>query len=68
MNRFMCKLTGGHLYSDTNIQTELIPDDINKVILRNRCIKCGKEYFCIIDIRDEINDHISFLEKGETVL
>lgn len=41
MNRFLCFLTGGHKYRDSNMTAQTTPDDFNTVTLSNPCIKCG---------------------------
>lgn len=54
MNSFMCRLTGGHKYDDSNVITEQIPDDVRKMWVYNRCVKCGNISVVIMDI-DRIN-------------
>lgn len=41
MNKFICKLTGGHKYEDINLLTSY---NIKKRTyeMRNRCVKCGQ--------------------------
>lgn len=43
MNRLCCFLTGGHRYEDQNLIccSEPLSDDY---IIRNSCVKCGKQY------------------------
>lgn len=41
MKNMICKIVGGHKYSNTNIQTHY--DEIShNYRFRNRCLRCGK--------------------------
>lgn len=41
MRKLICKLTGGHRYSDVNLQVH--SDKTRHVFrIRNRCLKCGE--------------------------
>lgn len=50
MNSLMCRLTGGHKYDDRKREIGQIPDDIRKVWVYNRCVKCGQISIAIMDI------------------
>jgi hypothetical protein len=50
MNKIMCRLTGGHKFDDSKLTSEQIPDDVRRIVLHNRCVKCGKAYFAIVNI------------------
>ena len=54
MNSFMCRLTGGHKYDDSKLETEQIPDDVRRVWVYNRCVKCGQVSVAIMDINHAI--------------
>ena len=50
MNSFMCRLTGGHKYDDSKMTIDAIPDDVSKVWVCNRCVKCGSVFIDVVDI------------------
>ena len=42
MKKILCKLTGGHRYSDENIRT--YEDKVfREILVKNWCCKCGEE-------------------------
>lgn len=43
MKRFICWLTGGHIYHDLTLEVKRDPYS-RKTVFKNRCLKCGKEY------------------------
>ena len=63
MNRLMCFLTGGHKYFDTNIRTEISPDDFNTIILTNPCVKCGTLSVFFMDTK-QIEKDIASMKGG----
>lgn len=57
MNRLFCFLTGGHRYADKNL-TAGQSEDPDFIVLRNRCVKCGKPYRAVIKLKNIINNDI----------
>ena len=53
MKRFICWLTGGHIYHDADLMVR-IDDFARKIIFKNHCLKCGKVFR--IDMPKEIFD------------
>ena len=49
MKRLFCWLTGGHKYNDANLTCAY--DSFIGAFVRNRCVKCGKEYIGLIDLK-----------------
>ena len=43
MNKFFCKLSGGHRYADANTIVKYDPISRN-IFIANHCIKCGAKY------------------------
>lgn len=43
MKPFFCWLTGGHIYHDADLFVHRC-DYSGKVILKNHCLRCGKEF------------------------
>lgn len=59
MNRLCCFLTGGHRYSDLNLQ---VYDSLShKVVFINTCDKCGKKYEVELD-EDHIYSNIRYMK------
>ena len=42
MNKFLCMITGGHRYKDSNLESKYLTDE-KGTLLTNKCIKCGTE-------------------------
>lgn len=63
MNRLLCFLTGGHRYADKNL-TAGQSEDPDFIVLRNRCVKCGKEYGVVINVKAIIAADMKRREEG----
>ena len=48
MKRLWCWLTGGHRYSDANLESLYNPYT-EQTVLSNRCVKCGKGIAITVD-------------------
>ena len=63
MNRLLCFITGGHRYSDANVQSTKQHRD-NTVVLKNYCIKCGKIVSVSVDIDKIIAEDMKLIRGG----
>ena len=52
MKRFICWLTGGHIYHDLTLEVKRDPYS-RKTVFKNRCLKCGKELYLRDDDKPE---------------
>lgn len=66
MNRFLCWLTGGHIYHDATLMVRRNPMN-RKTVFQNHCLKCGKEYKFEADIDPIIEREIEY-EKNRRIL
>lgn len=62
MKPFFCKLTGGHIYHDADLVV-LRCDYSGKVVLKNRCLRCGKEFKFEIRMKPVIEAYIKDEER-----